>query len=67
MQETHIWVGDYSMTNDYNSYAKRKWTMDENGNSIGINCLGALMIDVDDLYAGFLSGFKIQGEENTRP
>lgn len=62
MQETHIWVGDYSMTNDYNSYAKRKWTMDENGNSIGINCLGALMIDVDDLYAGFLSGFKIQGE-----
>lgn len=55
------------MTNDYNSYAKRKWTMDENGNSIGINCLGALMIDVDDLYAGFLSGFKIQGEENTRP
>lgn len=62
MQETHIWVGDYSMTNDYNSYAKRKWTMDENGNSIGINRLGALMIDVDDLYAGFLSGFKIQGE-----
>lgn len=62
MQETHIWVGDYSMTNDYNSYAKRKWTMDENGNSIGIKRLGALMIDVDDLYAGFLSGFKIQGE-----
>lgn len=62
MQETHIWVGDYSMTNDYNSYAKRKWTKDENGNSIGIKRLGALMIDVDDLYAGFLSGFKIQGE-----
>ena len=62
MQETHIWVGDYSMTNDYNSYAKRKWTNDEKGNSIGIKRLGALMIDVDDLYAGFLSGFKIQGE-----
>lgn len=62
MQETHIWVGDYSMTNDYNSYVKRKWTKDENGNSIGIKRLGALMIDVDDLYAGFLSGFKIQGE-----
>lgn len=62
MQETHIWVGDYSMINDYNSYAKRKWTKDENGNSIGIKRLGALMIDVDDLYAGFLSGFKIQGE-----
>lgn len=62
MQETHIWVGDYSMTNDYNSYAKRKWTKDENGNSIGIKRLGALIIDVDDLYAGFLSGFKIQGE-----
>ena len=63
MQETHIWVGDYSWTNDYNSYAERNWTKENNGGTaVGIKRLGALMIDVDDLYAGFLAGFKDQGE-----
>ena len=63
-QDSYLWVSDYSATenNDYNYYAKRTWMQDEDGYVVGIKKLGALMIDVDDLYAGFLAGFHKQGE-----
>lgn len=61
----YLWVSDFSETpnNDYSRYAQRPWSL-ENNQVIGIKRMAALMIDVDDLYAGYLAGF--QAQENGR-
>lgn len=62
-QATHIWVSDYSESenNDFTSYADREWT-EKDAHTVGIRRLGSLMIDIDDLRAKFLTGFYPQDE-----
>lgn len=46
----YIWVSDYSsVQNNFEKFADRQQ---------GVKRIGSLMIDVDELYAGFLAGFE---------
>lgn len=60
-QQTYLWIADYSdlENNDFSIYVQRKWKLKDDM-ATGIQKLGALMLDVDDLEAAFLSGFAKQ-------
>lgn len=61
-QATRLWIADYSYVtnNQYSDYAERKWTSGESEQVSGVQRIGVLRCDVDDLGFAFMAGFSTQ-------